>query len=71
MLDKKNKRVLVNSNDEVIAEFPISNFEVITATVDTLAKWIWNDRVEQSDWWYQQCGHTVEEIKKWLESEAD
>lgn len=71
MLDKKAKLQLVNSNGEVIEEFPISNFEAITVTPETLAEWIFQDRCEQSDYWYEQCGHTVEEIKEWLESEAD
>lgn len=71
MLNKKSKRILTNSNGEVIAEFPISNFEAVTTTVGTLAQWIFQDRCEQSDGWYEQCGHTVEEIKDWLESEAD
>jgi len=70
MLNKKNKMQLVNSDGEVIAEFPISNFEAITTTPETLANCIFEDRCEKSDDWYRQS-HTVEDVKEWLESEAD
>ena len=30
------------------------------------AEWIFNDRVEQSDWWYEQQGHTKAEVIEWL-----
>ena len=33
------------------------------------AQWIFNDRVEQSDGWYEQCGHTVNEVLDWLNEE--
>lgn len=71
MLNKKSKLQFVNSDGEVIQKFPISNFEAITATTETLAEWIFQDRCEQSEGWYEQCGYTVEEVKEWLESEAD
>ena len=47
-----------------------TNFQRITASVESLAEFVWQDRVEQSDWWYEQCGHTVEEVLEWLKQES-
>lgn len=37
-----------------------------TCDTEQLAEWIFNDRVEQSDWWYEQQGHTKAEVLEWL-----
>ena len=37
-----------------------------SCTTEQLAEWIFNDRVEQSDWWYEQQGHTKAEVIEWL-----
>ena len=47
-----------------------TNFQRITESVESLAEFVWQDRVEQSDWWYEQCGHTVEEVLEWLKQES-
>ena len=46
---------------------PMTN-EQWLRSLDTeqLAEWIFNDRVEQSDWWYEQQGHTKAEVIEWL-----
>lgn len=48
-------------------EKPITNEEWLrSCNTEQLAEWIFNDRVEQSDWWYEQQGHTKAEVIEWL-----
>ena len=35
------------------------------------AEWIFNDRVEQSDGWYEQQGHTKAEVMEWLKEKHE
>ena len=46
---------------------PLTNEEYIrTCSTEDLAALIYQDRWTQSDGWYEQTGHTVEDVKKWL-----
>lgn len=48
-------------------EEPLTNEEYIrTCSTEDLAALIYQDRWTQSDGWYEQTGHTVEDVKKWL-----
>ena len=38
---------------------------------EELAIWIYHERCKQSDGWYEQRGHTVEEVKDWLKQEEE
>ena len=45
----------------------MTNEEYIrTCSTEDLAVLIYQDRWAQSDGWYEQTGHTVEDVKKWL-----
>ena len=46
---------------------PLTNEEWFCGlSTEEKAEWIFNDRVEQSDWWYEQQGHTKAEVIEWL-----
>ena len=46
---------------------PMTNEEYIrTCSTGELAALIYQDRWTQSDGWYEQTGHTVEDVKNWL-----
>ena len=48
-------------------EVTLTNEEYIrTCSTGDLAALIYQDRWTQSDGWYEQTGHTVEDVKKWL-----
>ncbi len=45
----------------------LTNEEYIrNCSTGDLAALIYQDRWTQSDGWYEQTGHTVEDVKKWL-----
>ena len=54
-----------------LGEIKGTNFQRITESPEKLAEWIFNDRVEQSEWWYPQCGHTVGDVLEWLNQESE
>lgn len=46
--------------------------EYIRSLLDEdLAIWIYHERCKYSDGWYEQCGHTVEEVKEWLKEKHE
>ena len=79
MLNKKAKIQLVNSDGEIIKEFPISNFEAITTTPETLAEFIVDvPFIFAFDDYEFRCKNNINTredkikyVKEWLESEAD
>lgn len=51
---------------------PLTNEEYIrTCSTGDLAVLIYQDRWMQSDGWYEQTGHTVEDVKNWLKEIHD
>ena len=60
----KKSEAILNAGKQTNAEW------LRQASDEELAEFIWQDRVEQSDWWYEQCGHTVEEVLEWLKKES-
>ena len=61
---KENKS---QSEDYELYNEVLTNEEYIrTCSTGDLAALIYQDRWTQSDGWYEQTGHTVEDVKKWL-----
>ena len=54
--------------DDDLDEDVQTNEEYIrSCSTEELAEWIFNDRQEQSDWWYGQRGNTIKDIMEWLQ----